>query len=161
MEEIKVQCNRNCLAKANDGIHCMWKVDERLIQLASDGSYHMCGYLRKKALSIVNGDSGIKQLATEALIEMGAPINTKGCKYIIDAIGVIDSLESSCWKVCDIYEAVAQENDAKWPTVERCIRNALERILTKGNLECVEKYLSLVNITNGSQLHTFYYRLTH
>lgn len=160
MEEIKIECKRKCMAKDNDGIHCMWKVNNQLIEMANDPEYQMCSYLRKKILSVSRGDSEIRELAEEALIEMGATMYTKGSRYIVDAISVIDGA-GDYWKVCDVYRAVAAKNDAKEATVERCIRNSFGRIVTKGNLEVVEKYLSLVNTSNGSLLHTFHYRLTH
>lgn len=43
--------------------------------------------------------------------------------------------------------------------VERATRHDFQVILTKGNLESVEKYLTMQNTTNGNLLHVFYLRL--
>ena len=40
----RVSCNKTCVANLGDC--CMWKVDERLIELAHDKKYKMCEYLR-------------------------------------------------------------------------------------------------------------------
>ena len=46
----RVSCNKKC--DANLGKCCMWKVDERLIELANDKAYKMCEYLREEVLKL-------------------------------------------------------------------------------------------------------------
>ena len=102
----------------------------------------------------------MREKVFEALVEMGASVQSKGCKYIIDAVTLLDEEKFKRGKIGDIYRKVGEINNADWRTVERCMRNTFHRIITKGNLEAVEKYLTLQNITNGNLLFVMHHRLS-
>lgn len=38
--------------------HCLWKIDDRLIQLSKDKKYDMCEYLRGEVLKTVASQGG-------------------------------------------------------------------------------------------------------
>ena len=77
-----------------------------------------------------------------ALISMGAPMKAKGAKYIVDAMGVYDSCEN--WtnvKTMALYDEIAKNNKTTLLRVERNIRHVFLGLVTKGNIEAVERYL--------------------
>ena len=95
-----------------------------------------------------------------ALISMGAPMKTKGTKYIVDAMGVYDSSEN--WtnvKTMALYEEIAKNNKTTLLRVERNIRHVFLGLVTKGNIEAVERYLGKNSRGNTNRLATLYIRL--
>ena len=102
----------------------------------------------------------MKNKATNALIEMGMPADIRGFKYIVDAMQMFESEEWRHGKIFALYHAIGNKNNTSDSCVERAIRHAFGVVLTKGNLESVEKYLTLQNTTNGNLLHVLYLRLT-
>ena len=51
-------------------------------------------------------------------------------------------------------------NKTNYCRVEKSIRYAFSNAVTYGDLALVEKYLSVVNVTNGNLLHTLYARVS-
>ena len=95
-----------------------------------------------------------------ALISMGAPMKSKGAKYIVDAMGVYDSSEN--WtnvKTMALYEEIAKNNKTTLLRVERNIRTAFLTIVSKGNVEYSDKYLGKNSRGNTNRLATLYIRL--
>ena len=95
-----------------------------------------------------------------ALVSMGAPMKTKGAKYIVDAMGVYDSSEN--WtnvKTMALYEEIAKNNKTTLIRVERNIRHVFLVLVTKGNIETVERYLGKNSRGNTNRLATLYIRL--
>ena len=95
-----------------------------------------------------------------ALIEMGMPADIKGFKYIVDAMELFENEENRFGKTTVLYYEIGKKNNVTATSVERTIRHAFGIVLTKGNLESVEKYLTMQNYTNGNLLHVLYLRLT-
>lgn len=102
----------------------------------------------------------MKNKATNALIEMGMPADIRGFKYIVDAMQMFESEEWRYGKILNLYHAIGSKNNVPDSCVESSIRHAFGVVLTKGNLESVEKYLTLQNPTNGNLLHVLYLRLS-
>lgn len=102
----------------------------------------------------------MKNKTINALLEMGMPANNKGFQYIVDAMVMFEDDEVRNGKITYLYRLIAKKHNASWSNVERCIRNAFEVVLTRGNLKAVEKYLTMQSPTNGNLLHTLYLRLT-
>ena len=83
----------------------------------------------------------MRERVQEILMEIGIPANLKGFKYILDIMELFE--EDEAWrnaKMMIVYEKVARMN--------------------KTNYCRVEKYLSVVNVTNGNLLHTLYARVS-
>lgn len=102
----------------------------------------------------------MKNKAINALIEMGMPAEIKGFKYIVDAMCLFEDVEWRRGKITTLYFKIGQMNDDTPSRVERAIRHAFGIVITKGNLESVEKYLTMQSPTNGNLLHVLYLRLT-
>lgn len=102
----------------------------------------------------------MRNKAINALIEMGMPADIKGFHYIVDAMEMFENKEWRYGKILVLYHAIGNKNNTPGSCVERAIRHAFGVVLTKGNLESVEKYLTLQNPTNGNLLNTLYLRLT-
>lgn len=102
----------------------------------------------------------MKNKAINALLKMGAPAGIKGFRYIVDAMCLFEEKEYRNKKIMYVYHEIAEMNNTTVSRVERAIRHAFSIMLTRGNLEAVEKYLTLQNTTNGNLLHTFYLRLS-
>lgn len=102
----------------------------------------------------------MKKKAVNALIEMGMPADIKGFYYIVDAMVLFEDKEWRETKTTALYHKIAKQNDTTASRVERAMRHAFQIVTTKGNLEIVNKYLTLIRPTNGNLLHTFYFRLT-
>ena len=95
-----------------------------------------------------------------ALVSMGAPMKTKGAKYIVDAMEVYDSSENwTSVKTMALYEEIAKNNQTTLLRVERNIRHAFLSLVTKGNIEAVERYLGKNSRGNTNRLATLYIRL--
>ena len=102
----------------------------------------------------------MKNKAINALIEMGMPADIRGFQYIVDAMEMFVNKEVRTGKVTTLYYEIAKMHNTTASRVERTIRHAFSVVLTKGNLESVEKYLTLQNHTNGNLLHVLYLRLS-
>lgn len=102
----------------------------------------------------------MKNKAINALIEMGASASNKGFHYIVDAMVLFENDAFRCCNISSLYEEIAKMHNTSWTCVERCIRHQFQTILTKENVDVVEKYLSFRNTTNGNLLHVLYLRLT-
>ena len=102
----------------------------------------------------------MKNKISQVLEDMGLPMNNKGFKYIRDAIVVINEDESYIYNTCKLYDKVAAEDDSTATRVERNIRSAFDSIMTKGNLDIVNKYFPVgIKQTNGNLLATLYCKL--
>ena len=101
----------------------------------------------------------MRNKAMNALIEMGMPANIRGFRYIADAMELFEDKTWRDGKIVPLYYQIAKMNDTTYSRVERAIRHAFEIVTTRGNLETVEKYLTLQNSTNSNLLHVFYLRL--
>ena len=102
----------------------------------------------------------MKNKAINALIEIGIPSNIKGFRYIVDAMVLFEDEGIRFGKTTFLYKKIAEMNETTPSRVERAIRHAFAIVLTKGNLETVEKYLTMQNTTNGNLLHVLYLRLS-
>ena len=102
----------------------------------------------------------MKNKAINALIEMGMPADIKGFHYIVDAMVLFENKEWRDTKTTVLYHQIAKQNDTTASRVERAMRHAFQIVTTQGNLEIVNRYLTLIRPTNGNSLHTFYLRLT-
>lgn len=102
----------------------------------------------------------MKNKAINALIEMGMPADINGFNYIVDAMVLFEDKSWRESKTTAIYQKIAADNKTTASRVERCIRHAFQNVTTKGDLETVNKYLTLCHTTNGNLLHTFYLKLT-
>ena len=102
----------------------------------------------------------MKNKATNALIEMGMPADIRGFKYIVDAMQMFEDKTVRTGKITTLYSEIAKLHDTTASRVERAIRHAFGRVILKGDLSIVEKYLTLQSTTNGNLLHVFYLRLT-
>lgn len=101
----------------------------------------------------------MKKKAINALIEMGMSADLNGFNYIVDAMVLFEDKSWRETKTTAIYQKIAADNKTNASRVERCIRHAFQKVITKGDLEKVNKYLTLCNPTNGNLLHTFYLKL--
>nr|WP_317377235.1 sporulation initiation factor Spo0A C-terminal domain-containing protein [uncultured Faecalimonas sp.] len=103
----------------------------------------------------------MRERVQEILMEIGIPANLKGFKYILDIMELFE--EDEAWrnaKMMIVYEKVARMNKTNYCRVEKSIRYAFSNAVTYGDLTLVEKYLSVVNVTNGNLLHTLYARVS-
>lgn len=101
----------------------------------------------------------MKNKAINALIEMGMPADIKGFHYIVDAMVLFENEDWRKYKTVALYHEIAKLNNTTASRVERCIRHAFQFVTTRGDLEIVNKYLTLQRTTNGNLLHTFYLKL--
>ena len=102
----------------------------------------------------------IENKAINALILMGAPMKSKGAKYIVEAMRIFD--ESNEWtnvKTVCLYEKIAEKHNTKPIRVERNIRTVFLTIVSKGNVEYSDKYLGKNSRGNTNRLSTLYIRL--
>lgn len=102
----------------------------------------------------------MKNKTINALLEMGAPANTKGFQYIVDAMCLFEDESWRSGKLMAVYWKLAEMHGDTYSRVERSIRHAFSVVITKGDLNAVEKYLTLQNTTNGNLLKTLYLRLS-
>lgn len=102
----------------------------------------------------------MKNKAINALIEMGMPADIKGFYYIVDAMCLFENTSIRNEKTTSLYLRIGNMHETTTSRVERAIRHAFGIVLTKGNLEAVEKYLTMHNTTNGNLLHVLYLRLS-
>ena len=102
----------------------------------------------------------IENKAINALILMGAPMNSKGAKYIVESMKIFE--ESNEWtniKTTCLYEKIAEKHNTDPRRVERNIRTAFLTIVSKGNVEYSDKYLGKNSRGNTNRLATLYIRL--
>ena len=102
----------------------------------------------------------MKNKAINALIEMGMPADIKWFHYIVDAMVLFEDKEWRNAKTVALYYKIAKQNNTTTSRVERAMRHAFQTVTTKGDLEIVKRYLTLIHPTNGNLLHTFYLKLT-
>lgn len=102
----------------------------------------------------------MRRKTIDALIEMGMPADIKGFHYIVDVMELFEDVEMRLGKTMVIYNEIAKKNKTTASKVERAIRHAFGTVISRGNSENVEKYLTLQNTTNGNLLHILYLRLT-
>jgi hypothetical protein len=100
----------------------------------------------------------IKDRAKDVLINMGMPASIKGLDYITDIIELFDSGHQND-KITSVYADIGKKDNSSGSRVERAIRHAFGIVITKGNCNLVEKYLSFDNTTNSALLKLLYYRL--
>lgn len=94
------------------------------------------------------------------LLEIGIPASVKGFTYIHDAMDFFDEDPYySDGKICALYAAIAKKRGTTQSRVERAIRHAFERAVTRGNHEMVQKYLDFDNTQNSNLLRTLHLRL--
>lgn len=96
----------------------------------------------------------------DVLLKIGIPAGMRGFTYICDAMEMFDKdpyYENG--KICILYYEIAKKHDSTQARVERAIRHAFETATTKGNLDMVEKYLTLTNTQNSNLLKTLYIRI--
>ncbi|WP_312432727.1 sporulation initiation factor Spo0A C-terminal domain-containing protein [Lacrimispora sp.] len=100
----------------------------------------------------------IKDRAKDLLIKMGMPASILGFKYIADAMELFDSGFEDI-KIMALYPEIGRKNNTTGSRVERAIRHSFETLVSKGQQDLIEKYLSLDNTTNSNMLKLLYYRL--
>lgn len=96
----------------------------------------------------------------DVLLKIGIPAGMRGFTYICDAMEMFDKdpyYENG--KICILYYEIAKKHDSTQARVERAIRHAFETATTKGNLDMVERYLTLTNTQNSNLLKTLYIRI--
>ncbi len=102
----------------------------------------------------------MKNKAVNALIEMGMPANIKGFQYIAEAMELFKADEVWRMKISMLYYKLSVMYDTTPAAVERAIRHAFSVVLTRRNLQNVEKYLDLQNTANGNLLSVFFLKLS-
>lgn len=96
----------------------------------------------------------------DALLAMGVPAGIKGFNYIADAIQIFDERGTNISITKDLYQVIAERNDATPSRVERAIRHAFERVRSyRGNPEAINHYIGMDNRNNSSSLKTLYIRI--
>lgn len=100
----------------------------------------------------------IKERAADVLIKMGMPASVNGFEYITEAMELFDSGFHDI-KIMALYVEIGKKHNTTNTGVERAIRHAFGKVMTKGNPSMVEKYLSFDNTTNSNMLKLLYYRL--
>ena len=96
----------------------------------------------------------------DVLIEMGRPTNIKGFDFIVEAMELFEDKDIRTGKTTWLYHLIAKKHDSTESRVERAIRYAFGIVITQGDLEVVNKYLTMNRTTNSNLLRTFYLRLT-
>lgn len=89
----------------------------------------------------------------QVVMDMGTPVGTKGFKYIVDAVMLLDNTKWHGAKWSSIYWKIAKTNDSTVSKVERNIRTALAA--TRNNLDnydTVNHYIGYSNCQNSNSL---------
>ena len=69
----------------------------------------------------------------DTLLKLGFSPTNKGFKYIVDAVMIIEDNEDAAYNtVKQIYVPVGEKYGVNYPTVERCIRHAVEAAMILG-----------------------------
>lgn len=100
----------------------------------------------------------IKDRAKDVLIKMGMPSSILGFKYIPDVMELFEAGYENA-KITALYVDIGKKHNSTGSRVERAIRHAFEGVVTNGQHDIVEKYLSFDNTTNSNMLKLLYYRL--
>jgi two-component system response regulator (stage 0 sporulation protein A) len=100
----------------------------------------------------------IKDRAKDVLIKMGMPSSILGFKYIPDVMELFEAGYENA-KITALYVDIGKKHNSTGSRVERAIRHAFEGVVTNGQRDIVEKYLSFDNTTNSNMLKLLYYRL--
>lgn len=103
---------------------------------------------------------GIKDKATEVLIELGVKMDTKGFTFIVTAMELFDNERYRNGKTMDLYAEIAKIHNTVWSRVERVIRHAFKTTMLNCENPLVSKYLDTKNGTNGANLSKLYYRIS-
>lgn len=103
----------------------------------------------------------MRNKAINALLELGIPANTKGFRYITDAMEAIAENKELQYQTYRLYEEVAKLHEGATATkVERAIRYAFGEVTAYKNVEVVEKWLTVSGrMSNGNLLAILYTRL--
>lgn len=102
----------------------------------------------------------MKNKTINALLEMGMPADIKGFRYITEIMCLYDNDNKLIdGNLMGVYQTIAKQNDTTVSRVERALRHAFSIVQTKGELEIVEKYLTMLHQKNSALLATLYYRL--
>lgn len=89
---------------------------------------------------------------------MGMPASILGIEYIVEIMELFENGHQNV-KITALYEDIGKSHNSTGSRVERAIRHAFGIVITKGNHDLVEKYLSFDNTTNSALLKILYYRL--
>jgi hypothetical protein len=100
----------------------------------------------------------IKDKAKDVLIRMGMPASILGIEYIVEIMELFENGRQNV-KITALYEDIGISHNSTGSRVERAIRHAFGIVITKGNHDLIEKYLSFDNTTNSALLKILFYRL--
>lgn len=96
----------------------------------------------------------------DVLFAIGIPANTKGFKYIVDAMEIIERYGCTVSITGVLYPEVADMNHTTPARAERAIRHAFEIANSeRGDYEVFEKYIGHINTNNGAALASLYKRI--
>ena len=101
----------------------------------------------------------IQKKAINALILMGAPMKSKGAKYIVESMKIFE--ESNEWtnvNTMSLYKEIAKKYGTTASCVERSIRYLFLKLVSKGSNEYMDKYIGNSR-GNTNRLAIFYIRL--
>lgn len=88
----------------------------------------------------------------DVLNRIGVPAGSKGFKYIVDAVLILDK-DPDISITKGLYQEIASKSGTTRTGVEHCIRHALENARSKkANYEEVEHYLGFMHCSNGNSL---------
>lgn len=102
----------------------------------------------------------MKDKVYNALIDMCAPIRTRGAQYIAEAMCIYDSAEQ--WtdvKTLELYSEIAKKYGNEPTRVERDIRYTFSKCISKGSEKAVEKYFGGNTRGNTNRLAALYIKL--
>lgn len=102
----------------------------------------------------------MKEKVYNALIDMGAPIKTRGAQYIVEAMCIYDSADE--WtqvRTMDLYAEIAKRYGTEATRVERDIRYAFLKCVSNASEKAVEKYFGGNTRGNTNRLAALYIKL--
>lgn len=105
--------------------------------------------------------ANIRTMTEDILLEIGGDPSYNGFGYIVEAMELIDENPSYKYQITDLYKVIAKKRNSTHTAVERAIRYAKETILTKGDLENVEKYFPSIQgkFSNAKFLMVFHLKI--
>lgn len=103
---------------------------------------------------------GIKDKATEVLIELGVSMDKKGFAFIVTAMELFEDERYRKGRITDLYSEIARIHNTVSSRVERNIRHVFKTTLLNCDNPLVSKYLDTKNGTNGANLSKLYYRIS-
>lgn len=96
----------------------------------------------------------------KALVDIGAPIQNKGFKYIVDAVILLDTEEWKNPKWISLYDYIGKMNGTTGRRVERAIRHEFSRARNNDKTaEHAEKYIGSSARCNSGSIKTLYFTL--